>query len=185
MMGSMQRAEPVATDRLFVDEATFRAWYEGALPRVYGYLLHRVGDSELAEELTQQAFVEAVRKRATFRGESEPTTWVIAIARRKLIDEFRRRDRRERGRLGLRVHEVAVEPTDNSMSAADSARDIQLALRQLPVLQRAAVVLCYVDGLSVREAGNHLGKSEGATESLLSRARAALRVSLSEDRHGR
>jgi len=181
----MERADAIATDRLFVDEATFRAWYEGALPRVYGYLLRRVGDSALAEELTQQAFVEAVRKRATFRGDAEPTTWVIAIARRKLIDEFRRRDRRERGRLGLRVREVAVEPIDDSMSAADSAQDIQLALRQLPALQRAAVMLCYVDGLSVREAGHHLGKSEGATESLLSRARAALRVSLSEDRHGR
>jgi len=181
----MERADTIAADRLFVDEATFRAWYEEALPRVYGYILRRVGDSDLAEELTQQAFVEAVRKRATFRGEAEPTTWVIAIARRKLVDEFRRRDRRERGRLGLRVYEVPVEPIDDSMSAADSSRDIDLALRQLPPLQRAVVVLCYVDGLSVREAGNHLGKSVGATESLLSRARAALRVSLSEDRHGR
>jgi len=181
----MERADAIAADRLFADEATFRAWYEGALPRVYGYLLRRVGDSELAEELTQQAFVEAVRKRATFRGEAEPTTWVIAIARRKLADEFRRRDGRERGRFGLRVHELAVEPIDDTMAAVDSAGDIQLALRRLPALQRAAVVLCYIDGLSVREAGNHLGKSEGATESLLSRARAALRVSLSEDRHGR
>jgi len=45
MMESMERADGIAADRLFVDEATFRAWYDGALPRVYGYLLRRVGDS--------------------------------------------------------------------------------------------------------------------------------------------
>ena len=43
-------------------ETTFRAWYDRALPRVFGYALRRCGSTELAEDVTQQAFVEAVRR---------------------------------------------------------------------------------------------------------------------------
>ena len=53
---SEDRSEVAA---VFADELAFRAWYEQSLPRVYAYLFHRCGrDPELAEELTQQAFVE-------------------------------------------------------------------------------------------------------------------------------
>jgi RNA polymerase sigma factor (sigma-70 family) len=76
---------------VFADELSFRAWYERSLPRVYAYLFHRCGrDPELAEELAQQAFVEAVRSRSRFRGQSDAVTWVVGIARHKLVDHFRR-----------------------------------------------------------------------------------------------
>ena len=52
---------------VFTDEAAFRTWYDRSLPTVYRYLFHRCGrNPELAEELTQQAFVEAVRGRGAF-----------------------------------------------------------------------------------------------------------------------
>ena len=76
---------------VFADETAFRSWYERSLPTVYGYLFHRCGrNPALAEELTQEAFVEAVRGRRRFRGHADATTWVIGIARHKLVDNFRR-----------------------------------------------------------------------------------------------
>lgn len=181
MMDSMTDGAVSTTRGLeFVDEAAFRAWYETALQRVFGYLLRRTGDAPWAEDLAQRAFIEAIRARSKFRREADPTTWVIAIARRKLIDDLRARDRRERGLFGIRVRALAAQSA-NDLSGRELAVDLQAAVAGLPAMQRAAVVLCYVDGLPVRDAASLLHRSEKATESLLSRARVALRLALRED----
>lgn len=180
-MGSMPGRAVAATQGLeFADEEAFRAWYEAALPRVYGYLLARTNDGPWSEDLTQRAFIAAIRARGTFRGEADATTWVISIARRKFIDDLRARDRHERGPFGIRVRRIEVEPAAES-SDRELAVDIRAAIAALPAMQRAAVVLCYVDDLPVRAAAALLHRSEKATESLLSRARASLRTALRED----
>jgi RNA polymerase sigma factor (sigma-70 family) len=69
-------------------------------------------------------------------------------------------------------------------SNIEDREEIIAALGALPALQRAAVVLCYVDGLSVREAAAVLQRSESATGSLLSRARERLRQVLGEAADG-
>ena len=85
------RSERVAAFRAcLASEVAFRRFYDQALPRVYGYLLSRCrGDTALAEDLTQTAFGEAVRHRASYDGRSDSLTWLIGIARHKLIDHFR------------------------------------------------------------------------------------------------
>lgn len=159
-------------EAVFADEAAFRAWYEAALPRVHRYLFHRCGrDRSLAEELTQETFVEAIRSRRRFSGREDPLNWVIGIARHRLADHFRRRERQERGVINLVARGLAVStpPSD------DGDEELAAALAALPAMQRAAVVLRYLDDLSVREVARLLGRSEKAVESLLSRGRDALR----------
>ena len=80
---------------LVENPARFRLWYDGALPRVYRYLLARCGDQAVAEELTQEAFVEAIRSRRRFEGRSDPVTWICAIGRNRLADHVRRGRRDE------------------------------------------------------------------------------------------
>lgn len=162
---------------IMADESAFRAWYEAALPRVYGYLYNRCGrDRELAEELAQQTFVEALRSHARWDGR-DPVNWLIGIARHRLIDHLRGRERRERGLLRLlslahpRVTWVGPTEPDDALSAA---------LASLPAAQRAAVLLRYVDDLPVRQVARLLGRTEKATESLLSRGREALRRTYGE-----
>jgi DNA-directed RNA polymerase specialized sigma24 family protein len=71
-------AELVSLNTIITDQAAFQVWYELALPRVYRYLLARCGgDADLAEELTQQTFVEGVRRRATFDGRSDAVTVAV------------------------------------------------------------------------------------------------------------
>jgi RNA polymerase sigma-70 factor (ECF subfamily) len=160
----------------FADEVAFRAWYDRNLPVVYGYLFHRCGrNPELAEELTQQAFVEAVRNRKRFRGEAGAATWVIGIARHKLVDHFRRAER-EQGRL-IPLDTLAPDRLGSSPNAPDEIDD---ALAVLPSLQRAVLVLHYMDRLSVRDVGRAIGKSEAATASLLARGRDAFRRAYTE-----
>jgi len=169
-------AEPV----VLTDEPAFRAWYERSLPTVYGYLFHRCGrNPDLAEELTQQAFVEAVRSYRRFRGQADATTWVIGIARHKLIDHYRRAERDARRIAALSAREIG-NPGRAESSPPSRPDDIDDTLAVLPALQRAVLVLHYMDGLSVREVARSIGKTEAATASLLARGREAFRQAYPE-----
>lgn len=165
---------------VFANELAFRAWYEGSLPRVYAYLYHRCGrDPELAEELTQQAFVEAVRSHRRFRGGSDPLTWVVGIARNKLVDHFRRAVRDQRRQAAL----LAIELTQPGPAAPPSFAgpdEIDEALAALPAQQRAVLILHYMDHLPVRDVARSIGKTEAATASLLARGRDAFRQAYQE-----
>lgn len=125
----------------------------------------------MAEELTQEAFVEAVRSQHGFDGRSDPLTWVCAIARHKLADHYRRLDREERRHLRLLTRAGGME-SDPEPPESPEARDaVRRALGSLPAMQRAVLVLHYLDELSMREIAAVLGRSESAVESLLSRGR--------------
>jgi RNA polymerase sigma-70 factor (ECF subfamily) len=167
---------------IFATEAAFRAWYDVAMPRVYAYLFARVdADAALAEELTQQTFTEAVASKASFAGRSEPTTWVIAIARHRLADHYRRhyRDQHRQATLIERANVGGRDPWQR----AEAFADVRRALAGLPGEQRVAFVLRVVDGLSVREVAATIGRSEDATESLLRRARISFDHLLEHPNH--
>lgn len=176
---SVRPPTAITTDRsqlgaVFADEIAFRAWYDRGLPTVYGYLFHRCGrNPELAEELTQEAFVEAVRSYGRFRGQADATTWVIGIARHKLVDHFRRAERETRRLAALSARELGAGRAESAPPSVPD--DIDDALALLPALQRAVLVLHYMDQLSVREVARSLDKTEAATASLLARGRDAFR----------
>jgi RNA polymerase sigma-70 factor (ECF subfamily) len=140
----------------------FRAFYDDALPRVYGYLLHRSGGVPvLAEDLTQETFLAAVAELKKGRRIDAPMPWVFGIARHKLVDHYRRQQRAER--LRLREPTTATDDGPHERTLA--------ALAAVPAAQRIALVLRHVDGLSVPEVATHLGRSVEAVESLLARGR--------------
>jgi len=156
------------------DEARFRDWYDETLPRVYRYLAARCGgDDALAEELTQQTFVEAIRHRDRFDGRSDVVTWMCAIGRHKLVDHYRRHGR------DMRRHERLIsghfEAPDAPWRAAETRDAVETAMAQLPSDQHLALLFRYLDGLSVREVARAIGRSEKATESLLARGREGFR----------
>jgi RNA polymerase sigma-70 factor, ECF subfamily len=169
----------------FETEASFQAWYERTLPRVYAFLASRCGGpGDVAEELTQQTFVEAVRRRNSFDGRSDVVTWMCAIGRHKLADHFRRLEREERRRIRLLVTEIRAPDENGAWRGSDERDAIQRAVRGLPAAQRAALIFRHLDGLSVREIAGMLGRSESAVESLLARARENFRIAYEDPSHG-
>ena len=171
-----ERAEPTAIAAGFValcaDADAFAGWYRRALPRVYGYVRAQAGgDIDLAEDITQHAFVQAIRARDSFDGRADPVTWICSIARNALLNHYRSEQREWRRRVAI-VPEI--ELPDHAAAAPDRDELVR-ALGLLHPDQRAAVILKYVDGMSVREIAREIGRSEAATESLLSRARVRLR----------
>jgi len=165
------REEPPAGDPV-------AAIYRRALPQVYGYLLPRCGSAAVAEDLTAETFMAAVAATrnpgpAGERAAAGLTVgWLVAVARHKLVDHWRRVGRQQRAiALAEPSAEVVADPWDEWLDAEAA----HAALARLPAQQRAALTLRYLDGLPVAAVAEHLGRSLHATETLLVRARAALR----------
>jgi RNA polymerase sigma-70 factor (ECF subfamily) len=158
----------------------FRAFYDDALPRVYGYFLNRCGgDRAVAEDLTQETFLAGVAELRHGAAVASPLPWILGIARHKLIDHYRRREREDR-RLTAIANDAGTEGLltwDDDVASRRRALD---ALAAVAGSQRSALVLHYVDGFPVTEVARILGKSEHATESLLARGRQSFRRAYGE-----
>src|SRR6478672_11510210 len=158
------------------DDAGFEAWYRRSLPRVYSYLVSRSGgDVALAEDLTQQTFIAAIDQRSRFDGRSDTITWLCGIARHKLADHFRAVERDERRQRRMEVREIQLDEGSRAELGLEDRSVIAEILRSLPANQRAVLVFVVLDDLPVAEAARLMGKSRGATESLLFRARDSFR----------
>lgn len=152
------------------------ALYDSALPEVYGYLASRCGSATVAEDLTSETFlaaVDAVRRDAV---PNLTVAWLIGVARHKLVDHWRRREVEERALK-------AVDPRPGDEGQPEDRWEVQLdamvahrTLAHLAPQHRSALTLRYLDGLPVREVAACLDRTEGATEVLLVRARAAFRA---------
>ena len=154
---------------LGLDPEKFRAFYEEALPRVYGYFLHRCGGSvPVAEDLTQETFLASVDELKKGRRPETPIPWIYGIARHKLLDHYRKQVRAEQplANAALAFEESAFPVQDDG----DGERAVA-ALAAVPASQRTALVLCYLDGFTASEVAGELGKSTAAIHSLLERGR--------------
>ena len=151
--------------------------YRSTMPVVYRYLCRgTAGDVQLAEELTQATFEVAVRAFGQGRREALEPAWLQTVARSRLIDHYRRAQR-ERTKLAIVAGRRAQ---DIDLPGVIVAAEALAALEAVGAQHRLALVLRYLDDLSVAEVARLLGKSVRATESLLARARTALRAAYEE-----
>ncbi len=149
---------------------------------VHGYLLRLTGTRSDAEDLTQETFLRVWRKAGSYEpGRVRASTWLHRIAHNLCIDSFRRA-RPERS-----LDDIEALGSDEDLYRAQAAREtvarLELALRELPDNQRAALLLCQVQGFSNAEAAEILGLKVRAVESLLARARRSLRKRLQSEEH--
>jgi RNA polymerase sigma-70 factor (ECF subfamily) len=159
-------------DPVGITQQEFLAFYDAAVTPLFGYLFRASGgDRSLSEDVSQEVFAIALRH--AHQGDRDALTvpWAITVGRNRMIDHWRRAEREDRRLSSL--HAAASTPT----TIIEPEESLLLEqVRALPPMQRAAVALHYLDGWSVEEVAHRLGKSTKATESLLSRARAALRT---------
>jgi RNA polymerase sigma-70 factor (ECF subfamily) len=148
------------------------AIYQDALPQVYGYLLTRCRDVSVAEDLTAETFMAAVTACRQTSAPEVTVAWLIGVARHKLVDHWRRLAREQRHQGAVAADDEVMDDPWEEWIDAESAH---AALAQLSVQHRTALTVRYLDGLSVPEVAAHVERSVHATETLLVRARAALR----------
>ncbi len=136
------------------------------------------GDEAAAEDVTQDAFVKAYQALDSFRGEASLETWFYRILVRQAHNY-----RRWRAVRTLWQNESEAEPADPTPKAQGDPglrRRIAHALEQLSRRQREAFVLVHLEGFTVQECADFLGKPSGTVKSHLHRALVRLRAELAD-----
>ena len=144
-------------------EAAFSALWRDANPALLRYL--RVIAPDVAEDVAADTWVQVVRGLATFRGDEQAwRAWLFTTARRRSIDEGRRRSRRPTAPL----EEIAAGQLPTAPDAAEIAlerfgtRSAMALLAALPAMQAEVILLRVVAGLDTETVARMTGRSPGA-----------------------
>lgn len=175
----------VAVDREVV--ARFRSGDEHAVAtvyRAYSGMVHSLArrilhDGSLAEEATQQTFLQAWRSAGAFDGERDLGPWMATIARRVAIDIYRRESRRAATRLDdANPGDAALVTLPPNEIQAWEAAQVRLAIDSLATDEREVVRLQHLEGLTHAEIADRLGIALGTVKSRSFRAHKALAARL-------
>jgi RNA polymerase sigma-70 factor, ECF subfamily len=153
------------------DRRAFEELYNLYHRRMARFLTRLTRRYDLAEEVINDTFWVVWRKARTFRGDSQPSTWIFGIAYRKARNAFRASARLAEKNLSAEL----VPLTSEGPSDAEELRDwLGRALSQLPLEQRLAVELCYELGHSCEEIAAIMGCPVNTVKTRLFHARAKL-----------
>ena len=154
-------------------DRAFEAVYREHLRDVYSYAFYRVGNHHDAEDLTEQAFLQAYRHFDRARRESDGRPlrpWLIRIAHNLAANYHRDRARRPQSSLELSDELAARHSTEAVVEGREELRAVIEHLRELPVDRREALIMRFALGMDNREIARAMGRSDGATKVLLHRA---------------
>ncbi|WP_293770284.1 ECF subfamily RNA polymerase sigma factor, BldN family [Sporichthya sp.] len=166
------------------DTEAFAQLYDRYVDTIHRYVYYRVGSRQLAEDLTSETFLRALRKVETFTWQGRDFgAWLVTIARNLVADHFKS------SRFRLEVTTADMVDTDDHLEdspegevmAAFTNAALLEAVQRLNAQQQECLVLRFLQGLSVAETARIMGKNEGAIKTLQYRAIRALAALLPED----
>ena len=160
------------------DRRAFEELYNLYHRRLARFLTRLTRRYDLAEEIINDTFWVVWRGAGDFRGESQPSTWILGIAYRKARNAFRSA---ARARARENLSPPSFPLTTEEPARAEELRDwLAHALNELPVEQRLAVELCYELGHSCEEISKIMGCPVNTVKTRLFHARAKLQKRLPE-----
>jgi RNA polymerase sigma-70 factor (ECF subfamily) len=154
-----------------LDRAAFGVLYRRYLDRVYGYCFYLLGDHHDAEDATERTFVAALDAVERYRDEGATfRAWLFRIAHNTIANTLRSRQRHRAASLEAIDEPATAADPASLVGRAEDGRRVRRALAELAEDRRQVIVLRFVDGLTAREIGAVLGRSEGAVRVLQHRA---------------
>lgn len=170
--GEAERALVEAAQR---DRRRFAALYQAHFERVYAYVVRRVRDRDLAEDLTADVFHQALAHLHRYQWRGAPfAAWLYRIAANEIADRGKRAAREQRAQF-----EVDSVPSDGGDVEARAL--LFRLVDRLPEEQRRVVQLRFAEQRPIREIARQLGRSEGAIKQLQFRGLQTLRRLLGEN----
>lgn len=159
------------------DREAFDALYERNVGRVYAVCLRMCASRQEAERLTQDVFVRAWHRLASFRGDSAFSSWLHRIAVNVVLEDSRSTKRRI-GRVESVEDPGLYERAGAMRGDADARMDLERAIATLPPGARQALVLHDIEGYKHEEIAALLGIAAGTVKAQLHRARRLMRERL-------
>jgi RNA polymerase sigma factor (sigma-70 family) len=166
---------------LYIDtqqNAYFEQLYERYCDKVYRKCLSFTKDPVQAEDLTHDIFLKLIIKLAGFRGQARFSTWLYSITYNHCTDQLRSANLRRHVYVDEGWERMDVKADDESELtelAELEAQQLQRALKKLPALEQALLLMKYQDDISIREIANLNGLTESAVKMRLKRSRERLR----------
>jgi RNA polymerase sigma-70 factor, ECF subfamily len=167
-----ENAQPPDPAKAELDRA-FEELYRTHLRDVYSYSYYRVGNHHDAEDVTEQAFLQAYRhfERARRESNGRPLRpWLIRIAHNLASNYHRDRARRPTAALDAVEPIAAMHSTEQLVEGRDELRQVMAGLEHLPGDRRDALIMRFALGMDNREIARALGRTDGATKVLIHRA---------------
>jgi RNA polymerase sigma-70 factor (ECF subfamily) len=140
------------------DQAAFRTLYDLFARRVYAFLVHRFSHREsLAEEVVSDTLLHVWKSPTSFRGESAFATWLIGVARFKMLERLRGEEP-EADDIDALDEAILVDPTrpDDVAALRQRSDGVRACLDRLPAEQRECMHLAYYEGWTLDEIGEQL-----------------------------
>lgn len=171
------------------DETAFKTIVDTWENMVYNTALGIVQNTEDAEDITQEVFVQVYQSISSFKGDSKFSTWLYRIAVTKSLDHERRKKRKKRFAFVRSLFgedsEVVINPPDFNhpgvmLDKKEDAAILFKVINRLPENQRIAFTLHKLEGLSYQEVSEIMKTTLSSVESLMHRAKTNLRKNLEE-----
>jgi RNA polymerase sigma-70 factor (ECF subfamily) len=174
------------------DENSFRYMVNQHRQTVVNVCFRIMLNTEDAEDIAQEVFVEVFFSIKKFRGSSKLSTWIHRIAVSKCLDEIKKRSRKKRIAMfgkttGLDeiVHWLSGNDyADAHIIHSEEMEKLNIALNKLPENQRIALALSKIEGLSNTEISQILEKSVSSIDSMVFRAKQNLLINLNANSKG-
>jgi RNA polymerase sigma factor (sigma-70 family) len=161
-----------------ISEAQLERIYDETIAELYGYASRRCGGQrELAEDVTQETWVRAIRYWRTHGVPDNPLGWLTTVARNLLVSHFRRREAVSIDRLSPDEVLAAID-TNAVIESAEVASLVSQALTRIPNAEAQLLETFHYDRLKMSQLAEAYGISERAVEGRLRRARERLRREL-------
>ena len=154
------------------DAEAFGELYDHYVTMVHRYVYHRVGDRALAEDVTSETFVRALRRidSLSFQGR-DVGAWLVTIARNIVLDHVKSSlYRLEVATADMRDADRVTDGPEDAVITHLSNRQLLECVQQLGSDQQECIVLRFIHGLSVSETAEIMGKKDGAIKALQHRA---------------
>lgn len=171
-------------------------WVDRYADYLYNYALHRISDPELARDLVQETFFAGLKSATNFQGNSSERTWLVAILKRKIIDQYRKANSAKgKAEVKMKFREDSAAATDwleervsNPVTSQDQDpfenEELALALQEcigrLNPRQRQAFILKTIEGKDTKVICNALQIKPSNLWVMVHRARVALMSCLNE-----
>jgi RNA polymerase sigma-70 factor (ECF subfamily) len=165
-------------------DRAFEEFYKQHLRDVYSYAYYRVRDHHDAEDLTEQAFLQAYRHFDRARRESDGRPlrpWLIRIAHNLASNYYRDRARRPQTPLENADPIAARHDTEAIAEGREELREVMANLEHLSEDRREALIMRFALGMDNREIARALGRTDGATKVLIHRAIKQLQEAMEGD----